>query len=62
MGTEKLKDDAPFPVVRGASAGGDEEGEEDGASEEAEPEDRASEEGEPEDDEPGEDGDDQESP
>ncbi|WP_437593124.1 ATPase [Sorangium sp. So ce1000] len=65
-GTDKLKDYAPFPVPRGASAGGEEEGEEggedDGVSEEAEPEDSASEEGESEDDEPGEDGDDQESP
>ncbi|WP_437993702.1 ATPase [Sorangium sp. So ce145] len=61
-GTDKLKDYAPFPVARGASAGGEEEGEADGASEEAEPEDSASEEAEPEDDEPDEDGDDQESP
>jgi hypothetical protein len=61
-GTDKLKDYAPFPAARGASAGGEGEGEEGGASEETEPEDSVSEEGEPEDDEPGEDGDDQESP
>ncbi|WP_437754935.1 ATPase [Sorangium sp. So ce1389] len=55
-GTDKMKDYAPFPASRGAYGGGEEEGEDGGESEEAEPEDGVAEEGESGDDEAGDDG------
>ncbi|WP_437767247.1 ATPase [Sorangium sp. So ce281] len=57
-GTDEMKDYAPFPASRGAYGGGEEEGEDGGESEEAEPEDGVAEEGESGDDETGDDGED----